>query len=520
MLASLVIPLKSNSGNAALETLTLPTVDPTIGNMYQLDIYSNANLKEIDLSGITRIGQDVRLYGNSSLTGITFPSTLSALATDVRRLDMHSNPSLPGHVDLTMFEKLGGYVQLYNNDNITGITFASTLNAISDPINTFYIRNCYELEGTLDLTMFTKMGRYMYIYSNPKLTDITFAPTLNAAAVNISNIRIYGSPLNDLDLSMFTKIGGYIQLGYDSTLANHIQTLTFPATVDAGANAITTFNVGYMSELKDMDLSSLTKIGGDIDINFNIAMTGITFPSTVTGDNISSFQFVGNETIESVDLTGLTKLGGGILMFQCYNLKTVTFPPVIDAGASNIFLSLHNADLTGHLDLSMFDKVSAHIWTSGNSNLTGVTFTSSLDAGADDVNDVELQSCDYRSLNLTGLTKCRSVWQSNSNYAFSASHNTGLTECSFPIVETGSTLLYLSNRIYITNCALDQTSVDDLFAKMLLFYTDVTPVGGTCVVDLSGGTNSLPSAQGYSDIGDLETIFTNAGLTLTITLND
>ena len=506
--------------NNALETLILPTADPTIGNIGTFEIRQNPNLKEIDASGLTRIGQDLRLYSNTSLTGMTFPSTLSALATDVRRIDFYGNTAYPGHLDLTMFDKLGGYVQLYNNDNLTGVTFANTLQAVSDPINTFYIRNCYELEQELDLTMFTKMGGYVYIYSNPKLTDITFAPTLNVAAANVGSIRIYGSPLNDLDLSMFTKIGGHIQLGYDSTFSNHIQTLTFPATVDAGANNITTFNVGYMSELKEMDLSSLTKLGGDVSIQFNTSMTGITFPSTVTGNNTTLFQFIGNEVLESVDLSGLTKIGGGILMFQCYQLKTITFPPVIDGGANNVYLSLHNANLTGHLDLSMFNKVSGHIWTYTNANLTGITFTNSLDSGADDVDDFNVSSCNLQSLDVTGLVKCRSVWKSSSNYSFSCAQNTGLTECSFPTVVTGATLLYLSNRIYFQNCALDQTSVDDLFAKMLEYYNVVTPVGGTCIVDVSGGTNSLPSAQGYTDIGDLETIFTNAGLTLTITLND
>jgi hypothetical protein len=46
----------------------------------------------------------------------------------------------------------------------------------------------------------------------------------------------------------------------------------------------------------------------------------------------------------------------------------------------------------------------------------------------------------------------------------------------------------------------------------------ITPVGNV-TVNIGSWTNSPPSAQGLADIGSLETIFTNAGKTITITKN-
>ena len=506
------------SSNVGLENIIFPaSLDAGVGAMYNFGVYSNSNLAgELDVSMFTKMGQDIKIYGNSSVTSIKFPVTIDPAATDVRRLDVFSNTSLTGQLDVSMFEELGGYVQIYSNGNLTGITFADTLLPASDNMNTLSLRS-NDLTDTLDLSMFTKIGTYTYIYGNPNLHEVIFPATIDGAAPSIVNFQVHGASLTTLDVSMFTKMGGLVRFGNDPTLTG----ITFPGTIVG--NNITNFEVSYTDVMQDLDISPVTKLGATLNISQHDALTGITFPATIDAgaSNITTTYLNNNPELHYIDLTPFTKLGGQVIMFT-HDYRTIDFPTV-EAGAPNLtYLALHNpslSGLTGNQDLSGLTKLCGNISMYGNSLLTGVTFPATLDAGVTDLTRMSFSGCDLHSLDLTMFTKARSVWQSNGTYAFNFNDNTNLTSVQFPEVLTGSTLLYFINRIYFGNCALDETSVDDLLAKMLTFYTAVTPVGGACTVTLDGGTNSPPSAQGLTDIGDLETIFTNAGLTLTITVN-
>jgi len=504
------------TGNAALENIIFPaSLDAGVGAMYTFSVYSNANIAHIDASMFTKMGRDIRMYSNSSLTGVTFPATIDPAAADVRRLDLFSN-DLQGQLDVSMFEELGGYVQIHSNSDLTGITFANTLLAASDPMNTLSLRY-NDLTDTLDLSMFTKIGTYTYIYGNSNLHEVIFPTTMDASSPNLVNFQVHGCSLTSLDVSKFTKMGGLVRFGNDPTLTG----ITFPGTLVG--NNFTNFEVSYTDVMQDLDISPLTKLGATLNISQHDQLSGITFPATIDSgaSNLTTTYLNNNPELHYIDLSSLTKLGGQVIMFT-HDYYNIDFPTV-EAGAANLtYLALHNASLsglTGNQDLSGLTKLCGNISAYGNPLLTGVTFPVTMYSGVTDLGRMSFSSCDLHSLDLTMFTKARSVWQSNGTYSFNFSDNTNLSSVQFPTVLTGSTLLYFVNRIYFQDCALDETSVDDLLAKMLTFYTDVTPVGGACTVTLDGGTNSPPSAQGLTDIGDLETIFTNAGLTLTITHN-
>lgn len=226
----------------------------------------------------------------------------------------------------------------------------------------------------------------------------------------------------------------------------------------------------------DLDLSTITELGGGIRIyDHPYALTGITFPTTSSeATNIAEVVLEGNTKMDHYNLSGLTKLGGKIETYGC----TV---------------------------------------------LTGVTFPTTLDSGILELGRVNMSNCDLRSLDLSMFTLARSSWYDNVDYQYKFNNNPNLTSVQFPTVNTGNSVrLYFSYVINFQDCSLDQTSVDDLLAKMLTYYTAVAPVGGNCTVLLnnpSSGSNALPSAQGYLDITDLEDLFTDESLTITITLN-
>lgn len=504
-------------GNALLETLLLPTVPNTVGNIYTLEIRSNPLITDLDVSGLDRIGRDIKIYSNSALTGITFPATLNSAYTDVRRLDLYSN-DLTGNLDVSMFDKLGGYVQIYYNSNLTGIDFADTLQAVSDPISSIVIRGNTNFVGDLDLSMFTKIGGSLRIDNQPSLTGITF-PSSAAVGNNFSYVSIYSNGITELDMSKLTKLGGNFQVSNMTSLTE----LTLPATLDGGSNNFTNVNLGYLG-VTELDLSSLTKLGTALNISQNDSLTGVTFASTVAGTNITTTYLNDNPVLKYIDLSSLTKLSGTIIMFT-HAYETIDFPSSMDAGAADItYLALHNGQpgLVGHQDLSGLTKLSGNISMYGNSLLTGVTFPATMDASVGNLTRMTFASCDLASLDLSMFTRARGVNQTSSTYVFNFTSNTGLTECSFPTVETGATYVYMSNRIYFSNCSLNEASVDELFEKLLEYYDVVTPVGDVTIHldNDTSGDNSLPSAAGYADISSLETIFTNASRTLTIDLNE
>jgi len=72
--------------------------------------------------------------------------------------------------------------------------------------------------------------------------------------------------------------------------------------------------------------------------------------------------------------------------------------------------------------------------------------------------------------------------------------------------------------IGVQRTALQQIYVDELFEKLLNYYNTTTPTKAL-TVDVSGGTADAPSTTGEGYINDSETIFTNAGQTLTILTN-
>jgi hypothetical protein len=438
-----------------------------INSLSDIRIYST-KIINLDLSSITKLSGNILLFSNDTLTDITFPLEIDSDANNISSFRLHTNPNVTDY-DFSMFTKLGGYIGIYSNTNLTNLKFPTTIDSGANNITTFHIR------------------------SNPNVTDY--------------------------DFSMFTKLGGYIQINENYELTK----LTFPSVIDSGANNISYFQMSRNHKITHYDLSMFTKLGGDIQIMTHLALTGITFPSEIdSGANvITRFRLYNNYNVTDYDISMFTKLGENIQIYSNNTLTDITFPPVIDSGANNIlYFHLHlNPNVTNY-DISMFTKLGGSIWIHSNTSLTGITFPSEIDSGAGNIIHFYAHSnsniTEYDFSSLTNLRRSSSTSTSN---RFDCSNCGNLTTIYFPQVLTGSSLVCLSNFIYLNNCALNETTVDALFAELLRYYSIITPPGNVTVL-IDGGTNSPPSTQGLSDIDDLETIFTNAGKTISITKND
>jgi len=205
------------------------------GLLTNFTINNNLYSGGLDMS-LAPISGRLWTYTNSGLTGITFASSGNAIITDTRLYSCNFST-----LDFTNVP-LSGRFECQSNSGLTGITFANSGNA------KFTLTRMYScnLTGTLDLSN-NPVGGTVQIYSNPNLTDITFASSGNTIILNFS-------------------------------LASNDLTGT-------------------------LDLSNVP-VGTTVQINSNSNLTGITFASSGNG-NIFGFLFISN-SLNYVDFTNLS----------------------------------------------------------------------------------------------------------------------------------------------------------------------------------------------------------------------
>jgi hypothetical protein len=137
-----------------------------------------------------------------------------------------------------------------------------------------------------------------------------------------------------------------------------------------------------------------------------------------------------------------------------------------------------------------------------NSNLNSVTFSASGNTS----NDFRIYDCNLSTLDVSSFTF---------SGVFEVMRNSNLNSVTWGGFTTG---LETED---ISICELTQSEIDEVFTILDAFFTD----GGAndpikdLTVNVSGGTNSAPSATGTAAISSLQTKFTNNGFTFTATTN-
>jgi hypothetical protein len=324
---------------------------------YFFHINSDRPNGTIDFRKFTKL-TNLSFSGDYNTLSLLFPSNSNALIQQLSVI----NTKLESDINISGYNRLGSWMKFQNNTfGTNSLILPSVLDSSSLNFSGFYyINNTKTGSYSLDLSMFDKMGGDIRLENNTNLSGITFASSIDSSANNISYFYCYSNPLIEtLDLSMFDKLGGNIRLDSNTNLSE----LEFTSSIDSGANNISQFNLGYNNGLSNnsnnniLDLSMFTKLGGAVDISFT-QLSGITFPTVESGaNNITTFYCYHNDNIKSLDLSGLYKLGGTILMNQSDLLSGITFPVVTGTSNKINVLNLGYCNL-GYVDFSSLSGVS------------------------------------------------------------------------------------------------------------------------------------------------------------------
>lgn len=173
-------------------------------NEFRID---NCNLTgNLNLSSLTgRLGGIFVLNNNPLLTGITFSSSNNMTVSGTSPRFYIDSCNLTGTLDMSNITGLNTDFRVYNNPNLTQILHGPSSNTFVR----FLAYSC-NLTGVYDLSMLSGLSGSIQIYSNPLLTNILLPPStqqFNNVGVNANDSAFtFGS--NNLDYIDFKPLSG------------------------------------------------------------------------------------------------------------------------------------------------------------------------------------------------------------------------------------------------------------------------------------------------------------------------
>ena len=197
-----------------------------------------------------------------------------------------------------------------------------------------------DIVGILDISSLSNLGGSLQLDHNPVLTKV-----INPVSSQVfSNYWVYvdlGAPsalAGTMDLSGLSKLGGQIFLQNNSNLTNIIN--------PSSSQLITAYAVSACN-LSTFDASKLTGLGGAFYISSNPNLTSIKNPDS--SQAFSAYEAYSCNLTGTLDVSGLTGLGGSFRV-ETNPLLTKILNP-ISSTTFNTYHA-HNCDLTGTLDVS------------------------------------------------------------------------------------------------------------------------------------------------------------------------
>jgi hypothetical protein len=385
------------------------------------------------------------------------------------------NDKIVGVLDLSTLSNLGGVFDANTNPDLTQIK-----NPISSQIfAAYYAYNC-NLTGTLDLSALSNLGGSIQLFGNPNLTQI-LNPTSSRI---ITSYCAYNCNLDGtLNVSGLSQLGGNFQVNNNPNLQHILNPIS--------TRAFSTYYAHDCDLRGALDVSSLTGLGGQFQVRNNTRLKNILFPTSSQVFTYISAQDCSLEGI--VDLRGLSNLGGAI---EFQNNRGITEIKNPTSSQTITFYRAYSCNLTGALDVSGLTGLGGQFQVQANPLLTQIKFpTSSTKFTGFTIEDCSLAG----TLDVSGLLGFGGIVQMK--------NNTNLTSFILP-----STLTHQLISIDARNCALDKTSVDNIFTKLRILWDSSLPSQNS-VIYLHQGTNAAPTGN-YSntDIVKIYNIFDNSTL--------
>lgn len=276
---------------------------------------------------------------------------------------------------------------------------------------------------------------------------------------------------------------------------SHLYADSSVKTVKVYANTVTVGSVisavdfNSQNIIGTLDFSWHT-INGTYMFNANSGLTGLVF--TTSGNTSTNFQSVNTNItgildVSSINLSGTFRVDGNS------NLTSITHG-ITNGSVSNY--QFDGCDITGTLDLSTITLTSI-LNGQNNTNLTAITFNTTVQT----LNSCILYNCGLTTIDFSNITI-------QSNVQLYDNSLTSITWSSIGQIVIGR----------FDGNALTEVEVDEILNLIQVYSTSIAPTADL-TLNLSGGTNSAPSATGLTDKSTIETNYTNAGKTATITVN-
>src|SRR5690606_32344678 len=217
----------------------------------------NNSLSDIDgLNGLTSVGGDFQLQGNSQLTHL---AALSSLTHIGRNLVIYSNTILNNIQGLNNLTSIGGSLNIQSNYQLPNLDGFNSLTTIHGDLLILYNGALTNITGLNNLT---EIGGELSIQSNAQLTDLDGFSDLTL--IN-GDLLIYDNNAltNITGLNNLTEIGGKLYIQYNSQLI-HLDGLSSLTNINGG------FVILFNNALTDITgLNNLTEIGGAFSIQYN-----------------------------------------------------------------------------------------------------------------------------------------------------------------------------------------------------------------------------------------------------------
>ena len=378
--------------------------------------------------------------------------------------------------------------------------------------------------GVVDLSSQKRIRSTFSMKNHSSLTEVLFPENVDVEAFGalsaFTSFNIDNNDLRRLDLSGLTNLGGSLLFGDNLNLS----AATFPATQNSlGMN-------GRNTAISSLTLTGITKLNS-CDMSPCVNLTTVDFPSNITSVATGSWYF-GVCPIRDLDFSVMgPNFGGRIRIGQSTALTGVTFPTTSNSITQFRLIGPVNFPSGYNLDLSPMTNISGQLWLQSFSVDEIQMPTSSANisylyiTGLGGVNNLALSglsniSSQFWCFNssMTGITFGSSSSNINQTYLF------GLQVSELNIsgyTGIGGSLL-LRDNIYLENINLPTTNRTittlSLSGNPLLDYVDLKPIsGGSNNNIIIGGNNNSSWTTDISNhiLHDLDNFgWTNGILTM------
>lgn len=200
--------------------------------------------------------------------------------------------------------------------------------------------------------------------------------------------------------------------------------------------------------------------------------------------------------VGTLDLSNLTNLSGEFTVASNTGLQHLTMPTT-----SGVFTSV-TISSSGLIDanFSGCSKLGGTFYAISLPSMTSISLPTSTQLFTDfQIRDTQVESLDLSGLNLSEYIYCF--------------NNTTMDVFILP------TITHEFQGVLISNSSVDVAYIDAIYAKLNTYYSSHTPTKNL-TINTAGGTNAAPTGgDTNTDIVNLQSIFSGAGKTLTITKN-